>query len=344
MADLSNNQKVYEIPAGTNGRPLAGSGDWALVPSSYYPTQEYTGGVGLNGVMEQFGVPASPTGVRRDGNFSVSNTLGTNTSSIEWPNYYDDTKRAGGWFKTPETAAASNFAGGLSFSPVSMTKTPDGGWQTSGGFQFDISMATIAAFQNNAMAFTAANAEANRGFVGNVIGMQTQALANQSLLATGLSQQGIGASLAIANQNAETARAIADNALAYGQFAQTQETERTRIQIEGANDSGGGGCFFTTAVCGHWQMADDCEILRTMREFRDNVMLIQAPEMVHEYYAKAPAIVAKISARDDAAAIWEFCGQVFILPGIKLCKMGKVQEAFLTYKKLCQYLEIKAKE
>ncbi len=243
-------------------------------------------------------------------------------------------------FKAPDTAAPSNFKGGISFSPMSFSKSANGGWESKGGLMFDIDMATIAAFQNNAMMFTASNAEANRGFLGNTMMMNAAGVQNIAQLSSGLSRQSINAGIEIASINADVARTVANNALEYGVHAQNQQTERTRIEVGGASDSGG-GCFFTTAVCEHWKLADDCEVLETMRAFRDDVMRVD-PElapMVAEYYEKAPAIVAKINALPNADEIWEYVGNFYIIPGVNLCKIGANKFALMMYRRMCRFLE-----
>jgi hypothetical protein len=66
----------------------------------------------------------------------------------------------------------------------------------------------------------------------------------------------------------------------------------------------GGGCFITTAVCLSGNKPDDCYELQTLRKFRDSWLVEWHPEDVKQYYAEAPMIVSKISAREDAARIF----------------------------------------
>lgn len=61
-----------------------------------------------------------------------------------------------------------------------------------------------------------------------------------------------------------------------------------------------GGCFLTTACCEHKGLSDDCELLQTLRKFRDEFV---SKELVEEYYKIAPAIVEKIK-KDEFKDSW----------------------------------------
>jgi len=71
--------------------------------------------------------------------------------------------------------------------------------------------------------------------------------------------------------------------------------------------SGGGGCFLTTACCQYKGLPDDCNELRCLRAFRDNVLLKSEGGylLVQEYYQIAPEIVEKIGAHEMKAEILE---------------------------------------
>jgi hypothetical protein len=308
MADLSDNTYMGGVSIDSTLAEYRGSGD---APTYYMQSVEWTDANG----KKQTGM-ASNTPIYLQSPIS---------QAFEMPT---------------STMAASNFGGSLNFSPMSFNKTADGSWASTGGFNFDLPLATVAAFQNNALAFTANNAQANRGFLNNTIAMQSAGVNNIAQLSAGIGAMGLNAGFQIAQTNANVVKALADNALEYGKFSQEQITERTRIETQEANKSGKSGCYFTTAICEHWNMSDDCEMLETMRKFRDEIMLTN-PELaplVSEYYARAPEIVAKINARADSAEIWEYVGQMYLIPGVKLCRMGANKLALRTYKKLCEYL------
>lgn len=89
----------------------------------------------------------------------------------------------------------------------------------------------------------------------------------------------------------------------------------------GGDSNSGGGCFITTAVCKELQLADDCYELVTLRDFRDSYMLANAEgkELVEEYYATAPSIVAALGSSRDPnvrTAIYRDFNINFIKPAI----------------------------
>lgn len=73
-----------------------------------------------------------------------------------------------------------------------------------------------------------------------------------------------------------------------------------------SSPKGGSGCFLTTACVAARGLPDDCEELRTLRQFRDGYMraLPEGPSMIQEYYRIAPAIVRVIDEREDARALY----------------------------------------
>lgn len=59
-----------------------------------------------------------------------------------------------------------------------------------------------------------------------------------------------------------------------------------------SNSSGAqGGCFLTTAACEYKGLPDDCELLQTLRNFRDTVV---PPSLVARYYRISPTIAQKV--------------------------------------------------
>jgi hypothetical protein len=67
------------------------------------------------------------------------------------------------------------------------------------------------------------------------------------------------------------------------------------------------GCYITTAVCKINGLPDDCHELKTLRSFRDNV-LMQTREgraLVAHYYEIAPGIAARLHDSDQVASVWQ---------------------------------------
>ncbi len=100
------------------------------------------------------------------------------------------------------------------------------------------------------------------------------------------------------------------------------------------------GCFITTACVTARGLPDDCEELTVLRAFRDGYMRSQAdgPALIAEYYRRAPAIVAAIQARDDAAAILERLFEV-IQRCVRLVQDGQHPAALETYRAMALRLQ-----
>lgn len=102
------------------------------------------------------------------------------------------------------------------------------------------------------------------------------------------------------------------------------------------SDSGGsdsGGCYLTTACVGARGLADDCEELTVLRNFRDAYVRRQpgGQEAIAHYYAVAPRIVEKISARRDAAQLFDALYVHVVSRCVALIKQGSYQQAYAVY-------------
>ncbi len=83
-------------------------------------------------------------------------------------------------------------------------------------------------------------------------------------------------------------------------------------------------CFITTAVCKYFNKPDDCYELTTLRNFRDNWLVLQpgGKELVEEYYKTAPIIVAAIDSSAEKDTIYMHIWNDYIKPCIKLIELG----------------------
>jgi len=91
------------------------------------------------------------------------------------------------------------------------------------------------------------------------------------------------------------------------------------------------GCFLTTAVCDYMDLPDDNQYLNTLRQFRDEYVKVNYPELVEEYYRIAPAIVNYIKARPDADAVFKQMLNLYILPACDRIWAGDSAGAMETY-------------
>lgn len=99
-------------------------------------------------------------------------------------------------------------------------------------------------------------------------------------------------------------------------------------------DSGGIGCYLTTACTKSKGLPDDCYELETLRRFRDTYMAFK-PEGktdIAEYYKFAPLIVEAIDNRSDSTEIWNRVYEEMILPCVRLIECEKSEEAYDKYK------------
>ena len=88
-----------------------------------------------------------------------------------------------------------------------------------------------------------------------------------------------------------------------------QRLERAQVQAQR------GCCYLTTACCNYYGLADDCEYLNVLRQFRDHWLLKQpkGKQLVGEYYDRSPAVVAGIECRHDKEKIYQL-----LLQGIEM--------------------------
>jgi len=72
------------------------------------------------------------------------------------------------------------------------------------------------------------------------------------------------------------------------------------------SESGGGGCYITTACVKSKGLPDDCHELEILRNFRDTYVSTRksGPELIEEYYQTAPLIIEEINKRGNSAEIY----------------------------------------
>ena len=148
-------------------------------------------------------------------------------------------------------ATSSSLAGSLSFSPLQVGSGSNFG-SSSGGLHFDIPLASLQAFQNQAFAFTSQTAHIDLGFLKGVTDRATATVDAASSRSAGLNLTAINAGWAIgagnlnladtisaratqvANNNiatqASVARYLSDNAARTAQYSVQQTTQQVQTQ------------------------------------------------------------------------------------------------------------------
>lgn len=98
--------------------------------------------------------------------------------------------------------------------------------------------------------------------------------------------------------------------------------------------SGIGGCFLTSACVQARSLPDDCEELKTLRDFRDSYMMSteQGRQEVEQYYSVAPEIVAAINQSPEAKKIWGELFSMVIAPAVAYIQQGDLSKAHQLYK------------
>lgn len=204
--------------------------------------------------------------------------------------------------------AEEKFSGRIQVTPTTFNVQTGA---INGGYSFDLPLATVAAFQNQALQHQNANSQNARGFLGGVLN-QSQANFNQG----------------------------AEKAFAYGEKnlqAITKMHQQTmNVAYKMAKRGGIGGCYITTAICQADDKPDNCDELETLRAFRDGWMKGQpgGVELIREYYDTAPAIVRAIKRGRNPNEVFAFLRDQFLGLAVAQIKVGDNAGALNTYKRM----------
>lgn len=181
----------------------------------------------------------------------------------------------------------NTYTGGISFT--SPYRNAEG--TINGGFNFDLPLATVATFANQALSFTQNNANLNRQFVGGVIARSQE---NVNIA----SERGFNFNDTVLKQTIDLQQRIHNN----------------RMDLIGELKDAR-GCFITTAICENMALDDDNPILNTFRHFRDTELNNpDDAEMVKEYYEEAPKMLEVLNNRGDRKSILSWLQNEFLLP------------------------------
>lgn len=102
-------------------------------------------------------------------------------------------------------------------------------------------------------------------------------------------------------------------------------------------------CFISTACVKAKGLPDDCEELKTLRNFRDTELISTAEgkALVDRYYEIAPKILWKIDQEDNSAAIYHNLYYNLVLKSVELINARKMEEAKNNYMTIVEKLEQK---
>jgi len=95
-------------------------------------------------------------------------------------------------------------------------------------------------------------------------------------------------------------------------------------------------CYLTTAMCNILGYEDDCEVLETLRSFRDNYMK-KKPEclpLLEDYSTVGPIIASKLDTDEDRVLKANIMLYFFIEPAINCIKNNDYDSAIEIYKNM----------
>lgn len=176
----------------------------------------------------------------------------------------------------------------------------------NGGYNFDLPLATVQSFTNQAMAFSTQNTMNAQAFLSGTVN-QTAARVE------GLTQRTF-------DQQDKTLNLM-----------DTMHARQIGLQRYQIKKTGRSGCFITTAICELDGKPDDCEELQLLRKFRDRQVAEVYPEAITQYYAVAPTIVERLKTRPNREAVYRFLRDAYLVPAIAHIKAREFDHAYMAY-------------
>ncbi|HKY44760.1 MAG TPA: CFI-box-CTERM domain-containing protein [Pyrinomonadaceae bacterium] len=186
----------------------------------------------------------------------------------------------------------------------------------NGGYSFDLPLATVAAFTNNAMAFAERNTANAQGFFSGVFSN---------------AQAGVNAQAASAfkyqDKSLEALQQMQQRALDVQKYGIKKQYSTKNLLKPGSQ------CFITTAICKAAGLPDDTWQLMRLRTFRDEHLLTTdiGKALVAVYYQIAPVIVAALDASPLGASHYAYLAAHFIYPALQQISVGNHDGATATY-------------
>lgn len=105
------------------------------------------------------------------------------------------------------------------------------------------------------------------------------------------------------------------------------------------SSSSSGGCFISTVVYQTINADDNCEELMKLRQFRDEVMLVDSEysKLVEEYYEISPDIAYRLDKKNDID-LCQYLVDKYIQKSINLIDSHQYEKAIMIYKSMIDYL------
>jgi hypothetical protein len=101
------------------------------------------------------------------------------------------------------------------------------------------------------------------------------------------------------------------------------------------------GCYITTACVKYKGFSDDCYILQTLRNFRDDHMLSSqaGKDAVKLYYETAPDLVNKIESMENAKSLFNSIYHNYLIKAVLEIESGQFKKAESTYTELYNFVK-----
>ena len=92
-------------------------------------------------------------------------------------------------------------------------------------------------------------------------------------------------------------------------------------------------CYITTACVKAASLPEDCEVLQTLRDFRDNHIrnLPNGSRLIQAYYDTAPQIVAAIERKPNSNDLFKRLFDTEIVPTVEMVRQGDYDLALKKY-------------
>lgn len=104
-------------------------------------------------------------------------------------------------------------------------------------------------------------------------------------------------------------------------------------------------CYITTMVCDVLGYGDDCEGLKVLRDFRDNVLQknVAYLPLLMEYDVVGPQIAHCIKEEYDKThdkELWQKCYEHYLVPTIDFIKNNEFDKAIIKYNNMINSLKV----
>lgn len=121
----------------------------------------------------------------------------------------------------------------------------------------------------------------------------------------------------------------------------TKQNYGIRTQSRTSSTTSSGWCFITTATCLALGRSDDCQMLTTFRQFRDNFIMKSSggDDLIRYYYDIAPNIVRKINMSSNSEKVYFFIWTNFLKRIYSHILLGEKEIATQLYIKMVLKLQ-----